>query len=214
LRCSARSRTRSSTGPHTRPRNPKPTVAVERGEPHKRRKFCPSTRFARCARFPPPPSDGTEFNRDQLLSLLSVYTTQLASYTTLLWQVPALGLAAQAFLMTIALGALSASSDGSKYAAASLSMIIALSSMWLMHTQRARAINQSELAGRVSQKLALRDLLGEFSIKDAVPKRANAENVWVVNHRTYGVWIACMGLFIAIDATVILSIVAGADWFT
>lgn len=160
------------------------------------------------------PSDGTDFNRDNLLSLLNVYTTQLASYTTLLWQVPALGLAAQAFLMTIVLGALSMSSDGSKYAAASLSIIIAASSMWLMHTQRSRAINQSELAERVSQKLALKGLLGEFALKDAVPKQANAENVWVVNHRTYAVWMLCMGLFIVIDATVIISIAAGVGWFT
>jgi len=64
-----------------------------------------------------PPEDGTKFDRDNLLSLLSVYTTQFASYTTLLWQVPALGLAAQAFLMTIVLGSHDNASDGAKYAA-------------------------------------------------------------------------------------------------
>jgi hypothetical protein len=36
---------------------------------------------------------------DQLISLLSVYAGQYASYTTLLWQVPALSLTAQAFLL-------------------------------------------------------------------------------------------------------------------
>jgi len=163
---------------------------------------------------PTPPSDGREFNRDNLLALLNVYTTQFSSYTTLLWQVPALGLAAQAFLMTIVLGSLSMSSDGSKYAAASLSIVIAAASMWLMHTQRARAINQSELAERISQKLALKDLLGEFTLKAAIPKVANGENVWVVNHRTYGAWIVCMALFIVVDATVIISIAAGVGWFT
>jgi hypothetical protein len=40
---------------------------------------------------------------DQLISLLGVYANQYASCTTLLWQVPALSLTAQAFLLTIAL---------------------------------------------------------------------------------------------------------------
>ena len=40
---------------------------------------------------------------DQLTSLLGVYASRYASYTTLLWQVPALSLTAQAFLLTIAL---------------------------------------------------------------------------------------------------------------
>jgi hypothetical protein len=116
--------------------------------------------------------------------------------------------------MTIVLGALSTSSDGSKYAAASLSIVIAAASMWLMHTQRARAINQSQLAERVSRDLFLKDLLGEFTLQDAIPKVANGENVWVVNHRTYGVWVLCMGLFIVVDGTVILSTAAGWGWFT
>ena len=36
-------------------------------------------------------------------ALLAVYAGQFGSYTTLLWQVPALSLTAQAFLFTIAL---------------------------------------------------------------------------------------------------------------
>jgi hypothetical protein len=41
---------------------------------------------------------------DQLISLLGVYASQYASYTALMWQVPALSLTAQAFLLTLALG--------------------------------------------------------------------------------------------------------------
>lgn len=160
------------------------------------------------------PVDGTAFNSDNLLTLLSVYTTQFGSYTTLLWQVPALGLAAQAFLMTIVLGPLSTSSDGSRYAAAGLSVVIAGASMGLMHTQRGRAITQNELAKRVSRKLSLKDRLGgDFVLDDAVPKIANAETVWMVNHKTYHLWMSCMGLFMLVDAVVILSTVAGWNWF-
>ncbi len=152
-----------------------------------------------------------EFNRDNLLTLLDIYTTQFASYTTLLWQVPALGLAAQAFLMTVVLGSMS---NGAKYAAAGLSVIIASASIGLMRSQRGRAINQNGLAKMVSQRLKLKPLLGEFSLEDAVPRTINAEDVWSVNHTTYHFWIFCMALFIMLDATVITSIAAGTDWFT
>lgn len=111
------------------------------------------------------------------LSLLNVYTTQFGSYTTMLWQVPALGLTAQAFLMTIALD--SPISDDARIAASALSIIIALASRNLMHSQRGRAINQAELARRVSSKLALKQFLGDdFALDDAVPDKTNARNVW------------------------------------
>jgi hypothetical protein len=58
------------------------------------------------------------FEPDALLALLTVYTTQFGSYTTLLWQVPVLGLTAQAFLMTIALGM--GISDDARIAASAL----------------------------------------------------------------------------------------------
>ena len=160
------------------------------------------------------PSDGMGFNRDNLLTLLNVYTTQFGSYTTLLWQVPALGLAAQAFLMMIVLGSKSASSDGSKYAASALSIIIAVASERLMHTQRGRAINQNELVRRVSRKLSLKDVLGgDFTLDDAAPKTVNAVTVWQVNRGTYHIWRLCMGLFIVVDALVIISTATGRSWF-
>jgi len=161
-----------------------------------------------------PPEDGTKFDRDNLLSLLSVYTTQFASYTTLLWQVPALGLAAQAFLMTIVLGSRDNASDGAKFAAGILSNLVAGASIRLMHSQRGRAINQSELAKRVSRNLALNELLGTLQINDAAPQSTSAEDVWDVNHWTYGLWVTCMAVFVGVDLAVIVSIAAGTTWFT
>ena len=43
------------------------------------------------------------YTRDHMIALLSIYASQVGSYTTLLWQVPALSLTAQSFLLTIAL---------------------------------------------------------------------------------------------------------------
>jgi hypothetical protein len=74
---------------------------------------------------------------DQLLSLLGVYATQYASYTTLLWQVPALSLTAQAFLLTLALG--HGNGTSAKIIGAALSAATSGASYALMHDQRGHA---------------------------------------------------------------------------
>jgi hypothetical protein len=150
---------------------------------------------------------------DALLTLLNVYTTQFGSYTTLLWQVPVLGLTAQAFLMTIALGM--GISDDARIAASALSIIIAWASWRLMHTQRGRAINQAELARRVSSALSLKQFLGgDFQVEDALPRKTNAQNVWDADHSIYHIWRVCMVLFFLADVTIIASVVFGLKWFT
>lgn len=161
--------------------------------------------------------DDSELKPGDLVSLLNVYTSQFGSFTTLLWQVPALGLTAQALLMTIVLGTGSPPiSHGARYAAAALSIIIAYASYHLMHDQRARAINHAELAKRISYKLSFTNLLGgSFGLSDAVPdKDTDAQNVWTTNRFIYGIWVGCMGLFAIIDTLVIISLLSGTSWFT
>jgi hypothetical protein len=152
-----------------------------------------------------------------MVALLSVYTSQFGSYTTLLWQVPALGLTAQAFLMTIVLGTGSPPvSHAARYTASALSIVVALASVWLMHNQRARAINHAELAKRVSYRLSLTNLVGgSFGLDDAVPARdTDAQNVWAVNRFIYHIWTSCMYLFLATDVVVICAVLTGTMWFT
>jgi hypothetical protein len=151
-------------------------------------------------------AEAEDLGTDNLLTLLNIYTTQFGSYTTLLWQVPALGLTAQAFLLMIALGS-SGTSNAARWTAAGLSMIIALASRFLMHNQRGRAINQAELAKRLSYMLSMKDFLGSFELDDAVPKKTNAQDVWSVDHWIYQGWGLCMLLFIAADAAVLASLV-------
>jgi hypothetical protein len=158
-----------------------------------------------------------ELKPGDMIALLSVYTAQFGSFTTLLWQVPALGLTAQAFLMTIILS--SSFSNGARYAAAGLSIIIALAAIYLMHDQRARAINHAELAKRISYRLSLTNkvLGGTFGLDDAVPKRGtDSQNVWTTNHVIYLGWQICMFLFAATGFFVILSVSFPAlnSWFT
>lgn len=141
-------------------------------------------------------------DRSVLAALLGVYATQFGSYTTLLWQVPALSLTAQAFLMTIAL---SDDSNMARLIASVLSIMIAGTSISLMHNQRGHAINHGVLALRVSRKLGLARELGKLAIHDAKPEFADAETVWVGwDRHIYHVWKICLGLFIAADVTVII----------
>ncbi|HTU73328.1 MAG TPA: hypothetical protein VMG38_07390 [Trebonia sp.] len=161
--------------------------------------------------------EGPELQPADKVALLGVYAGQFGSFTTLLWQVPALGLTAQAFLMTIVLGAASPSiSDGARYAASGLSIIVAFAAYRLMHDQRARAINHAELAKRVSYGLCLTRVVGgSFGIDDAVPGQgANAQNVWMTNRVIYGIWNACMLLFALADLAVIVSLLWAHSWFT
>jgi hypothetical protein len=149
---------------------------------------------------------------DTLLTLLNVNTAQFGSYTTMLWQVPALGLTAQAFLLTIALGV--GSTAAARITASALSVVIATASWRLMHTQRGRAINQAELARRVSSALSLKQFLGgDIRVSDAMPEETNAPNVWDVDHIIYHIWRTCMALFILADIVIIVSVALGLMWF-
>jgi hypothetical protein len=161
--------------------------------------------------------DGNELQPGDKVALLGVYASQFGSYTTLLWQVPALGLTAQAFLMTIVLGTGSPPiSHWARYFASALSIIIAYASYHLMHDQRARAINHAELAKRISYKLSLINVVsGSFGLSDAVPRKGtDPQNVWTTNRVIYGIWVVCMALFAITDAFVIISLWSGASLFT
>ena len=146
------------------------------------------------------------------MSLLGVYAGQFGSYTTLLWQVPALGLTAQAFLLTIALGG--TTSSGARIMASGISIVVAVASVFLMHNQRGRATIHGELLRRVSEKLSLTDLLGgSIELEDAVPKRTtDAQNVWDVDHFIYQLWRWCMLLFVIADVVIIVSAALNWSW--
>jgi hypothetical protein len=144
----------------------------------------------------PPSTDPAE--RAVLASVLTAYASQFGSYTTLLWQVPALSLTAQAFLLTIVLT--NGNGHFAKLTAAALSTVIAVASTKLMHDQRGHAMNHGELALRISRQLRLGAALGDLKIEDAEPTGADAETVWVSwDHRIYGAWKFAMYLFLVVD---------------
>lgn len=168
---------------------------------------------------------------DNKINLLGVYATQFGSYTTLLWQVPALSLTAQSFLLTIAVG--SASSNYARLISSGLSIIIALSSYALMHDQRGHAINYGEISKRLSAELGLAQYM--LDQDDAVPRTTDAVLLWadqgagsqypriakifkpasrfIRSSPMYAVWRVCMLLFLLADILVIYSTLMGYKWF-
>jgi hypothetical protein len=154
---------------------------------------------------------------DQLISLLEVYASQYASYTTLLWQVPALSLTAQAFLLTLALG--HGNGTSAKIIGAALSAAISAASYALMHDQRGHANFYGELARRVSVCLDLRRYLGGALIinNNADVDDNDAEAVWIWRGRSeliapragrmYALWKGCMLIFLFVDIGIIASVV-------
>jgi hypothetical protein len=153
---------------------------------------------------------------DQLISLLGVYASQYASYTTLLWQVPALSLTAQAFLLTIALS--HGNGTSAKVIGAALSAVISAASYALMHDQRGHANYFGELARRVSHRLGLSEYLGgTLTIDVGDADRTDADAVWVWLGRSevivpragrmYTVWKGCMLIFTFVDVGIIASVV-------
>jgi hypothetical protein len=104
---------------------------------------------------------------DQRINLLTIYATQFGSYTSLLWQVPALGLTAQSFLLMIAL---SSGHQGAVVLAASLSMVIAIASYTLMHQQRGFAISHAYFARQLATRITLVTELDRVTDNDAEPK--------------------------------------------
>jgi hypothetical protein len=147
------------------------------------------------------------WQRSDLVSLLSVYAGQAGSYTTLLWQVPALSFTGQSFLLTIAL--MHGNGRWAGVISAALSFLIALGSLFLLHQHRGHAINHMIMAGRVSHLLGLTNLLGTVektkgapSADDAVPLEADAETLWDVDHWIYHLWRFACWAFILADVVI------------
>lgn len=114
-----------------------------------------------------PAPDSAETS-DSKASLLAVYATQFSSYSSLLWQVPALGLTAQSFLLTIALT--HGNSKGASIMASGLGMLIAVASVFLMHDQRGFATTHAWFVRQLSRQLTLVGILEGLEDPDAEPQ--------------------------------------------
>jgi len=110
--------------------------------------------------------DDIEIPGDQVNTVYGAISSRRTAFDTLMWQVPALGLAAQAFLLTIAFG--SKSSDTARCVAGGLSVVVALVAIQTMLKHRANEKTDTLILEKIELALGIR--LGEGSSPHQSPK--------------------------------------------
>ncbi|MCW6007134.1 hypothetical protein K1W54_21505 [Micromonospora sp. CPCC 205371] len=134
------------------------------------------------------------------LHAASALASRRTAFDTMMWQVPALALAAQAFLLTIALG----SDIGrlSRVIAALLGLALAGMSIQLMAKYRYLEVLDSQLLERLEGALRLDHTLG-FAPHAALSERARRSHSsasWLVRMSSYRLWLGGLALFGLADA--------------
>lgn len=149
------------------------------------------------------------------VALYQIVASRRLGYDTLIWQVPALGLTAQAFLFTTAL---SANSPPARFLAASLAFIIALISMQLMAKHRYHEEVDARLLESFERTEKLDDLIGcapharsdkreealvamSRTYTDINPVRSS----WFTKWSSYRLWIGGLALFAIAALGIMLS---------
>jgi hypothetical protein len=117
-------------------------------------------------------------------ALLSTYGAQFGSYTTMLWQVPALSLTAQAFLLSIAFGR--DASHAARLVTGLLSALTSSMSIYLMLSHRIHAARQGRVAAALAQQLGAEGGGG----------RRGPADVWLgVNRGSFALWLSGLAVF-------------------
>jgi hypothetical protein len=95
-----------------------------------------------------------EIPGDQLNTVYGAVSSRRTAFDTLMWQVPALGLAAQAFLLTIAFG--TSSSDTARCVAGGLSVVVALVAIQTMLKHRANEKTDTLILEKIELAMGIR----------------------------------------------------------
>lgn len=144
--------------------------------------------------------------REALLAAYAVVGARRNSLDTMMWQVPALAIAAQAFLLTIALQP--GDSAASQALPAVLGTILAVLSAQLMTKHRHLEVSDSRLAEQIERQLGF-----------AVPPHASGRfrlgnhQPWWVRLSSYRLWLLGMTSFGVVDLVIVLDAVSGLGLF-
>ncbi len=139
-------------------------------------------------------------------TVYSVVASRRTAFDTMMWQVPALGLAAQAFLLTIAYGG--TSSDPARVVAGLLSVIVALVAIQTMLKHRSNEKTDNLILERIEQQVGIR-LDAETHPHDEPFKRGEAigndqiHRAWV-KLKSVRLWLASLSGFAAAGAFAVL----------
>lgn len=140
-----------------------------------------------------------------------VYTVVAArrtAFDTLMWQVPALGLTAQAFLLTIAYG--SSSSDASRCISGGLAIAVALVAIQTMRKHQANEVTDSKLLEEIEEAFGVEVAGGRPHARPAV-RGAAVENLmfrqWLVQRKSARLWLASLSMFaLAAGVAIVITI--------
>lgn len=154
--------------------------------------------------------DGFHVPEKHAGTVYSAISARRTAFDTMMWQVPALGLAAQAFLLTIAYGA--SSSNAARFVSGALSVIVALVAIQTMLKHRANEKTDNLILKRIEDSNEIR-ISHRASPHDAPPVRGRA----IGNELIYGVmekrrsvrlWVTSLcGFAVAGSVAIVLTLV-------
>jgi hypothetical protein len=157
---------------------------------------------------PQSPSQDASCTEQALLAAYASVSARRTSFDTMMWQVPALATTAQAFLMTIALGADTA--RGSRVLAALLGMVLAVLAAQLMAKYRSLEKIDSRVAEQIERRVRLDRVLGLPPHASAsVRADAGVRPPWWIRVSSYRLWLAGLLIFAMVDCLAALAAISG-----
>jgi hypothetical protein len=98
--------------------------------------------------------DGFQIPSEHVNTIYGALSARRTAFDTMMWQVPALGLAAQAFLLTIAYG--SSTSNTARFVSGALSVVVALVAIQTMIKHRANEKTDNLILKRIEDANGVR----------------------------------------------------------
>ena len=134
--------------------------------------------------------------QEDIWALYAILASRRIAYDSMMWQTPALGLTAQAFLLTIALS--SGNSVAGRRIAALLALVVALISMQLMAKHRKLELIDSRFLERIERDaLVLCSVLGVVPHSKPESRAPHADVVlrWWDRKSSYAIWMGGLAMF-------------------
>jgi len=138
----------------------------------------------------------SEVPRELVGTVYSAIATRRTAFDTLMWQVPALGLTAQAFLLTIAYGA--SSSEVARLVASALALVVATVAIQTMRKHGANELTDSLLLESIEDTMGI-TVAGVHPHAKPDKRGPAVENdefeKWSVEKRSFQLWVWSLRLF-------------------
>ena len=152
-----------------------------------------------------------EISEKYLETVYQVIANRRTAFDTLMWQVPALGLAAQAFLLTIALG--SKSSEAARILSGGLSIVVAVVAIQTMLKHRANELTDSLILEEIEKAMGVRVGAGAYphdkpEIRGQAMKNRQINRPWA-KQKSAKLWVTSLTCFaLAGLAAIVLTLCA------